>query len=126
MWGSHRLPHTYLVTVALGRISREGLREKIESGEEFILVDALAPMSYAMSHLPGAINVTPDWIDDRARRRIPNLDTEDVVYCADVTCDSSVAVANRLIELGYRNVRHYAEGKRDWVNAGLPLEGGRV
>jgi rhodanese-related sulfurtransferase len=83
-------------------------------------------MSYAMSHLPGAINITPDWIDDRARRRIPNLDTDVVVYCADVTCDSSVDVANRLIELGYRNVRHYAEGKRDWVNAGLPLEGGRV
>ena len=126
MWGSHRLPHTCLVTVALGRISRESLREKIESKDEFVLVDALAPVSYAMSHLPGAINITPDWVDDRARRRIPSLDTEVVVYCADVTCDSSVAVANRLIELGYRSVRHYAEGKRDWVSAGLPLEGGRV
>jgi rhodanese-related sulfurtransferase len=114
------------VTVTLGRISRESLRQKIESGDEFVLVDALSPMSYAMSHLPGAINITPDWVDDRARRRIPSLDTEVVVYCADVTCDSSVAVAKRLIELGYRNVRHYAEGKRDWVNAGLPLEGGRV
>jgi rhodanese-related sulfurtransferase len=112
--------------VALGRINRESLREKIEGEDEFVLVDALAPMSYAMSHLPGAINITPDWVDDRARRRIPDLDTEVVVYCADVTCDSSVAVANRLIELGYRNVRHYAEGKRDWVKAGLPLEGGRV
>ena len=27
--------------------------------------------------------------------------------------------------LGYRNVRHYAGGKRDWVGAGLPVEGGR-
>jgi rhodanese-related sulfurtransferase len=43
------------VTIALGRISRESLREKIESEDEFVLVDALAPMSYAMSHLPGAI-----------------------------------------------------------------------
>jgi rhodanese-related sulfurtransferase len=113
------------VTVALGRISREGLREKIEGEEDFVLIDALAPMSYAMSHLPGAINITPDWVDDRARRRIPDLDTEVVVYCADVACDSSLAVANRLIELGYRNVRHYAEGTRDWVKAGLPLAGGR-
>jgi rhodanese-related sulfurtransferase len=110
----------------LVRISRQSLRQKIESGEEFVLVDALSPMSYAMSHLPGAINITPDWVDDRARRRIPDLNSEVVVYCADLTCDSSVGVANRLIELGYRNVRHYAEGKRDWVKAGLPLEGGRV
>ena len=32
----------------------------------------------------------------------------------------------RLIELGYRNIRHYAEGMNDWMEAGLPLEGGRV
>jgi rhodanese-related sulfurtransferase len=114
------------VAATLATISRESLRRKIESAEEVVLVDALSPMSYAMSHLPGAINITPDWIDDRARRRIPDLDTEVVVYCADDTCDSSVVVAKRLIELGYRNVRHYAEGKRDWVDAGLPLEGGRV
>lgn len=107
-------------------VSRESLCQMIESGDEFVLVDALSPMSYAMSHLPGAINITPDWVDDRARRRIPDTNTEVVVYCADLTCDSSVAVAYRLIELGYRNVRHYAEGKRDWVKAGLPLEGGRV
>jgi rhodanese-related sulfurtransferase len=107
-------------------IDRESLRERIEGGADFVLVDALAPMTYAMSHLPGAINITPDWVDDRARRRIPSLDTEIVVYCADADCGSSVAVADRLVELGYRNVRHYADGKRDWVDAGLPLEGGRV
>jgi rhodanese-related sulfurtransferase len=114
------------VTAALGEISRDELWEKIQSGADFVLVDALGPMSYAISHLPGAINITPDWLDDRARRRIPDADTEVVVYCADLTCDSSVRVANRLLELGYRNVRHYAEGKRDWADAGLPLEGGRV
>jgi rhodanese-related sulfurtransferase len=114
------------VATSLANISRESLREKIERGDEFVLVDALSPMSYAMSHLPGAINMTPEFMDERARRRIPDLDTEVVVYCADPHCDSSVAVANRLIELGYRNVRHYADGKRDWMAAGLPLEGGRV
>jgi rhodanese-related sulfurtransferase len=114
------------MAATLTHISRESLWEKIEKGDEFVLVDALAPMAYAMSHLPGAINMTPEWMDERARRRIPDPDTEVVVYCADPACDSSLAVANRLIELGYRNVRHYAEGKRDWVEAGLPLEGGRV
>ena len=114
------------MTTTLGKISREELWQKIQEGEDFVLVDALGPMSYAMSHLPGAVNITPDWIDDRAQRRIPDASTEVVVYCADANCDSSVNVANRLVELGYRNVRHYAAGKRDWVDAGLPLEGGRV
>lgn len=91
-----------------------------------MLIDALSPTSYAASHLPGAINMPPEWVDERAPRRIPDRETELVVYCASTSCDSSVVVANRLIELGYRNVGHYPEGKRDWVEAGLPLEGGRV
>jgi rhodanese-related sulfurtransferase len=114
------------VTAALATIDRERLRERIDSGADFVLVDALSPLSYAMEHLPGAINITPDWVDDRARRRIPDLDTEVVVYCADAGCDSSTLVANRLVELGYRNVRHYVDGKRDWVAASLPVEGGRA
>jgi rhodanese-related sulfurtransferase len=105
------------------RISREELRQRMEDGGDLVVVDALAPMSYARSHLPGAINLPPDWVEDRAAMRIPSLDSEIVVYCSDVDCDSSVFVAERLLELGYRNVRHYAEGKSDWVASGLPLEG---
>jgi rhodanese-related sulfurtransferase len=108
---------------SLPTIDREELWQKIEAGDRFVVVDALAPMSFAHSHLPGAINLPPEWVDDRGPRRIPDLETEVVVYCASSTCDSSVIVGNRLIELGYRNVRHYLEGKRDWVEAGLPLEG---
>lgn len=107
-------------------ISRDELRQKIERGDDFVLVDALAPMSFAHSHLPGAINLPPEWVDERGPRRILSLETEVVVYCSTSTCDSSVIVAERLIELGYRNVRHYLEGKKDWMKAGLPLEGGGV
>jgi rhodanese-related sulfurtransferase len=105
-------------------MTREELWQRIEGGDEFVLVDALAPMSFAHSHLPGAINLPPEWVDERGPRRIPDLDTEVVVYCATSTCDSSVIVGNRLVELGYRNVSHYAGGKRDWIEAGLPVEGG--
>jgi len=111
---------------ALAQISRETLREKMERGEDFVLVDALSPMSFAAAHLPGALNLTPGWVDDRARRRIPDVDTEIVVYCQSSDCDSSVTVANRLLDLGYRNVLHYAGGIDAWKEAGLPLEGARV
>jgi rhodanese-related sulfurtransferase len=114
------------VTAGLGPITRDQLWQKIEAGDELVLIDALAPMSYAHSHLPGAINLPPEWVDERGPRRIPDLDAEIVVYCASATCDSSVEVGNRLVELGYRNVQHYVGGKKDWVEAGLPLEGGGV
>jgi rhodanese-related sulfurtransferase len=114
------------VTVGIAEIGRDELRAKMERGDDFVLVDALSPMSFALSHLPGAINVTPGWVAERVARRIPDLGTEIVVYCESADCDASVTVANRLRELGYRNVGHYAGGKRDWTEAGLPLEGGRV
>ena len=104
------------------RISREHLQQKLEQGGELVLVDALSPMSYARSHLPGAINMPPEWVAERAPVRIPSFETEVVVYCSDADCDASGIVAERLIELGYRNVRHYAEGKNDWVDAGLALD----
>jgi rhodanese-related sulfurtransferase len=112
------------VTPTLGQICREELWEKMQRGDGFVLVDALSPMSYAVSHLPGAISITPRNVDEHARRRIPELESEIIVYCAGPTCDTSAIVAQRLTELGYRNVSHYAGGKSDWVEAGLPLEGG--
>jgi rhodanese-related sulfurtransferase len=111
--------------VTVPTITREELRRKIDGADEFVLIDALAPMSFAHSHLPGAINLPPDWVDERGPARIPDLQTEIVVYCSSPTCESSGIVANRLVKLGYRNVRHYQEGKSDWVAAGLPLVGGR-
>jgi rhodanese-related sulfurtransferase len=105
--------------VALPTISRDELRRKIESGERFVLVDALAPMSFAHSHLPGAINMPPERVDPK---RIPDKDAKVVVYCANPECESSIETGRRLIELGYPNVRHYAGGKDEWREAGLPLE----
>jgi rhodanese-related sulfurtransferase len=108
--------------VALPEISRDELWHGIERGDDLVIVDALAPMSFAHSHIPGAINLPPEWVDERGPRRIPDASAAIVVYCASATCDSSVEVGNRLVELGYRNVRHYVGGKKDWVDAGLPLE----
>jgi rhodanese-related sulfurtransferase len=114
------------VATALAEISREDLQQRLERYDDLILVDALGPISYGAAHLPGAINIPPDRVDALAERRIPDLDAPVVVYCANPSCESSVEVAQRLGELGYRNVLHYAGGKEDWKAAGLPLEGARV
>jgi rhodanese-related sulfurtransferase len=106
-------------------VSAEELRRKLESGDDFVLVDALPPMVYAHSHLPGAINIPPVDVDPmRLAKRIPDLSTEIVVYCSGAECDDSVMTAARLRELGYANVMHYAGGKDEWKALGLPLERG--
>ena len=107
----------------LPNITADELRRKLERSDPFILIDALAPMVYAHSHLPGAINMPPNAVEPvRCSKRMPDLGTEIVVYCANSECDDSVATAERLLALGYTNVRHYAGGKEEWKALGLPLE----
>jgi rhodanese-related sulfurtransferase len=108
----------------LVEIEREELLARIERDDAFVLVDALSPLSYGAARIPGAVNIPPDRVDALAERRIRDLATPVVVYCAGPTCESSVEVAARLVELGYVNVAHYAGGKQDWAEAGLPFERG--
>jgi len=109
--------------VELPDITADELRQKLDRGDDLVLIDALAPMVYAHSHLPGAINMPPNAVDTiRCAKRMPDLGAEVVVYCANSECDDSVVTAERLQELGYTNVRHYAGGKDEWKRLGLPLE----
>ena len=117
---------TVVIGGALGEIDRDTLRRKIEAGDDFVLVDASPAIAFAGAHLPGAINIPPDRVETLLERRIPDPDTEVVVYCANPDCESSVEVAERLVELGYTRVSRCAGGKQDWRGAGLPLEGGRI
>jgi len=95
----------------------------IERGDDFVLIDALAPIVYAHSHLPGAVNMPPNAVEPiRCARRMPSLETEIVVYCSNPKCEDSLETAQKLRELGYMNVRHYAGGKDEWKKLGLPLE----
>jgi rhodanese-related sulfurtransferase len=104
-------------------ITAEELLAKIDRQEAFVLVDALAPMVYAHSHLPGAVNLPPRDVDPRrVARRIPSRSTEIIVYCSSPECEDSVETARRLQQLGYTNVRHYAGGKDEWRAKGFPLE----
>ncbi len=112
-----------VAVVDLPTVTADELHRKLENGDTFVLVDALPPMAFAHSHLPGAINLPPSAIETEiVLRRIPDLDMEVVVYCANPDCDDSHATARRLHELGYMNVRHYSGGKNEWREAGLPLE----
>lgn len=108
--------------MTLPTISRDELRREIESGEQLVVVDALPPISYAHSHLPGAINLPPERVDASVSKRIAEKDAEIVVYCANPTCESSIDTGHRLLALGYANVRHYPGGKDEWRSSGLPLE----
>jgi rhodanese-related sulfurtransferase len=103
-------------------ITREQLQARLEAGDDVTLVEALGPMYYDDAHLPGAINVPHDRVDELAPQLLPSLDATIVVYCSNTPCPNSAIASARLVQLGYTDVLEYVEGKQDWIEAGLPVE----
>lgn len=66
-------------------ITREELKEKIDRGDDFLLVETLSPEYFRHSHLPQAINIPPDRIGELAPEMLPDKKAEIVVYCASPT-----------------------------------------
>ena len=106
-------------------ISRDEIRARMESGTSMTLVEALPETYYRSGHLPGAINIPLAEIEATATELLPDRDALVVVYCASLACRNSALAAQKLGQLGYRNVREFAAGKQGWSEAGLPLEGGQ-
>lgn len=103
-------------------ITREELKAKMDRGDHFVLVDALSAAHYEAGHLPGAVNLPYEFVDE-AEKVLPDKEAEVVVYCMSRECEASGEEARELKEMGYENVRHYAAGKVDWIHARLPIEG---
>ncbi len=66
-------------------ISRQELKNRLDRRENFVLVETLPRAAYEHAHLPGAINLPLDRIEELAPRLLPGKDTEIVVYCASPT-----------------------------------------
>lgn len=66
-------------------ISRAELKQKIDRGDKFQLVETLAAATYQHAHLPGAINLPPDQVKELAATLLPDKDADIVVYCASPT-----------------------------------------
>jgi rhodanese-related sulfurtransferase len=108
------------------QISRNELKTLLDSNQTVTIVEALPEEYYRQAHLPGAMLLPHDQVDELAPALLPDKDATIVVYCANLPCQNSGIAAERLVELGYTNVREYAEGKQDWIDAGYPVECGRA
>lgn len=103
-------------------ITTEELKQRIDSGRPVALVEVLPADQYAKGHLPSAISVPLDErFNDEVQLSVPDHSRDVVVYCDSEKCLTAQVAAERLTELGYRNVFDYEEGKAGWKDAGLPL-----
>jgi rhodanese-related sulfurtransferase len=105
-----------------GTIDRETLKKKLDAGEDFHLVEVLAEKEFERLHIRGAENIPFGKVIEEAKRRFSKND-EVVVYCADEECKASPKAAEKLETFGFTKVKEYPGGKKEWREAGYPMEG---
>ena len=67
----------------VANIDRDELRAKMDKGDPIILLEVLAPRYYRHSHLPGALNLPPGKVAEKAPDLLPHKEAEMVLYCWD-------------------------------------------
>jgi len=103
--------------------TRDDLLSRMRANPALILVEALPEQYYNDWHLPRARHMPHDQVRQLAASVLPEKDAEIVVYCASDTCQNSHIAARQLVAMGYTDVAVYAGGKKEWSEAGLPVEG---
>jgi rhodanese-related sulfurtransferase len=104
-------------------VSTEALRE-ILAGQGAFVFDARPHLEFAISHIPGALNVAAKpgvpvsaYVSDVAEiRRVvgDDLKAKIVLYCNGPYCGKSKRLADELLAAGYVDIRRYQVGIPVW------------
>jgi rhodanese-related sulfurtransferase len=97
----------------------DDVKTRLDRGEKFTLVDVREESEFAKDHLPGAIHLGKGVIERDIETKVPDLDTELILYCGGGF--RSALAADNLQKMGYSNVISMDGGIRDWREKGFPL-----
>ena len=97
----------------------DDVKQKLDNGDKFVLVDVREESEFAKDHLPGAIHLGKGIIERDIEARVPELNVPLVLYCGGGF--RSALAADNLQKMGYTNVLSMDGGIRVWREKGFPL-----
>lgn len=95
------------------------VKERLDRGDKFLLVDVREESEFAKDHLPGAIHLGKGVIERDIENRVPDLNTPMVLYCGGGF--RSAMAADNLQKMGYTNVISMDGGVRGWREKNFPM-----
>jgi len=96
------------------------VKEKMEGGEAFTLIDCREAEEFAGGHLPGARHLCKGVLERDIETVAPDLDAPVIIYCGGGY--RSALAAENMTRMGYQNVLSMWGGWRGWTEAGYPVE----
>jgi rhodanese-related sulfurtransferase len=122
MHHSHSPRFLAIVNDAKSRVRETNIdevKQKIDGGEKFVLVDVREESEFAKDHLPGAVHIGKGVIERDIEVRFPDLNTPMILYCGGGF--RSALAADNLQKMGYTNVISMDGGIRGWREKNYPL-----
>jgi molybdopterin/thiamine biosynthesis adenylyltransferase/rhodanese-related sulfurtransferase len=101
---------------AVGEVGVEEVKQRLERGEQWRLLDVREREEYREGHLEGAVSLPRGFLEIRVEETVPDKSTPIIAYCAGGV--RSLIAARTLKEMGYENVTSMAGGYTAWKNAG--------
>ena len=95
------------------------IKQRLDRGERFVLIDVREESEFAKDHLPGAKHLGKGIIERDIESAVPDPTTEIVLYCGGGF--RSALAADNLQRMGYSNVISMDGGIRVWREKGFPL-----
>ena len=103
----------------IDEMTPEEVKQKMDAGENFELIDVREQDEWASSHIAGASYLGKGVIERDVEEEYPNTDQELVLYCGGGY--RSALAADNLQKMGYQNVKSLEGGFRAWTEAGFPI-----
>jgi rhodanese-related sulfurtransferase len=103
-------------------ITLDELRRQLAAGAVTEFWNVLTDDYFSGELLPGSRRVPLDAVGREVTLGRVARDAAIVVYCANAACPQSRMAADKLLRLGFANVRAYEGGIAEWKEAGLPVE----
>lgn len=101
------------------QVTAAELKNKMDKGDSFVLVDVRSAADYQAAHLPGALHISRGELEFAAPAQIPAVDTQIFVYCR--TGVKATFAAKSLLDIGYTNVARISDSFKGWLEAGYPV-----
>ena len=101
------------------RITVGELKNSMDKGETFVLLDVRTEADFLAGHLHNALHIDRGELEFAVAKKIPNTDTRIYVYCR--TGIKATFAARTLMEIGYTNVTRVVDSFKGWLEAGYPV-----
>jgi rhodanese-related sulfurtransferase len=103
-------------------ISTKELQQRLEQGNSLNFWNVLTDGYFKSEMIPGSRRVPLDTIGREVSEAKSPKDEEIIVYCGGPKCPQSLQAAQKLMDLGYTNVKAYEGGLEEWKNAGNKID----